>query len=156
MRNTATKPKSKPQADDKTVAQLRAIFGLAKQRGLNSDTLHMLVEAETGKASIKELNFTDANKVIRGLGGREFKRAETPRRTTQYRRQRTGAEQIATKEQFTLIGRLASQRDWTPESMIKFCQRTIRTDRPKTTKQANVIIEALKSMNARDGLWAGR
>lgn len=153
MPNAATKAKP---ANEKTVNQVRAIFGLAKERGLNSETLHMLIEAETGKESIKDLTFSEANKAIQAMGGRTFEAQRAPRRTEQYRRQRTGSKQIATKEQFTLIGRLASQRNWTPESMVSFCQRTIRTDRPKTTKQANVIIEALKAMNTRDGLWVPR
>lgn len=142
----------------KSLPQLRAIFGLAKGRGLNLDSLHTLVEAETGQTSIAALSPEQANKVISALGGKPLKFAEskTPRRTTQYRRQRTGAKQIVTQEQLTLISRLAAQREWTSESMVKFCQRTIKTDRPKTTKQANVIIEALKAMNSRDGLWVPR
>lgn len=148
---------SKAEAQLKSLPQLRAIFGLAKKRGLSLESLHILVEAETGQTSLAELTAAQANKVITALGGQPLSsnKSRAPRRTEQYRRQRTGAKKIVTPEQLNLITRLAAQRNWTAASLAKFCNRMIRRDKPASTHQANTIIEALKSMNAREGLWAG-
>jgi len=132
--------------------QRAAIFGLAKTRGLNDEALHLLVEAETGKVSIKELSFADANKVIIGLGGKAFQRDSRPRRTRQHHHQQAGVPQIVSEEQLALLNSLALKRQWTATTLDNFCRKMIKTARPKTTKEANIVIEALKAMNKRDNL----
>lgn len=132
--------------------QRAAIFGLAKTRGLNDEMLHSLIEAEVEKTSIKELSFAEANKVIVALGGKSFLRGQSPRRTRQHHHKESGVTQIVTEEQLALINKLALKRNWTATSLDNFCRRMLKRPRPKTTIEANKIIEALKAMNSRDNL----
>ena len=148
------------QPRPKSNAQVRAIFGIAKERGLDNDALHDVVASvlsdgrrstvDGREASIAKLSYAEAEKVIQRLKGQSF----VPRRTLQWRRQKAGVKQLVTEAGLTKIAELASQRNWSTESLTKFCRRTIKRDRPATTKQANTIIEALKAMNERDDLWA--
>lgn len=173
-------------ARSKTTAQVRAIFGEARRRGLDNDTLHELVAdvlnstgsgsrgqtrnsrlgggdsgsfaanapAATATApravSIAALTYAQAEKVIERLKGRSF----VPRRTLQYRRRKAGIQELVQKSQLQLIAELASQRDWSAPALIDFCKRQCGHYPLRTTKDANSVIEALKSMNKRDSLWA--
>lgn len=145
-------------ARPKTTLQLRAIFGEARKCGLDNDALHELVASvlvSTGSgsdrvASIKELSYTEAERVIERLKGKSF----VPRRTLQYRRQKAGIKQVVQEGQLQKIAELASQRQWSPESLVKFCKRQCGHHPLRTTEDANKVIEALKSMNKRDDLWA--
>jgi len=135
----------------KTQAQVKAIWSLARGRKMTDDQLHDLVEGETGQRSIRALSRAQADKVIVALGGKAlFNRVA--RRTRQNYHQQDGIKQVASKEQLSLLRDLAKRRQWSDESLTKFCRRMIRRDRPATTIQANKIIEALKSMNRRDNL----
>lgn len=136
----------------KTTAQVRAIWSLTWHKALTDEQLHLLVEAETGNPSIRALSREDADKVIVALGGKAFNTKRKTRRTRQDHHQQNDTKQIAAGSQLDLMQSLASRRGWTEDSLKKFCQRMIKRDHPATTKQANTIIEALKSMNRRDGL----
>jgi len=134
----------------KTVAQVRAIYGVAKSKGIDSDTLHELVCGLTRKSSIAALTYTEAERVIQRLKGRSF----VPLRTLQYRRQKAGVKQLVQQTQLDLIAQLAAQRQWTNYSLTAFCLKVCKRSRPLTTDEANKVIEGLKVMNRRDGLWA--
>ena len=51
----------------RTSAQLRRIYGLAKERGLDDEMLHSYVFSLTGKESLKNLTVTEAIRVIDAL-----------------------------------------------------------------------------------------
>jgi hypothetical protein len=129
----------------KTAGQVRAIFALAKERGLDHDALR-----ELAGGSVRELSYTEAQRVIQRLKGQSF----VPLRTLQYRRKKAGVKQMVQPSQLDLIANLASQRNWTNYSLTAFCMRQCKRARPLTTDEANKVIEALKDMNRRDGLWA--
>jgi hypothetical protein len=134
--------------------QLRAIFGLAKKRNLDSHELRDLAEAEFHKRSIGSLTFDQANKLIKLLGGTPLLPPQsTPLRTQQYHRRQAGVVQIVNGSQLDLIASLARRRGWTEESLAKFCKRLLKgKSKPITTVDANKVIEALKAMNIREGL----
>lgn len=135
----------------KTTQQVRAIYGEARRRGLDDDQLHDLVASVTMRTrSIKELTHAEAQKVIQRLKGNSF----VPLRTLQYRRQKAGIPVLVRPDQLTLIAELASQRDWSIETLAAFCKRQCKREVPRTTSDANKVIEALKAMNKREGLWA--
>lgn len=134
----------------KTNAQVRRIFGLARERGLDEQELRALVEEVTGQAHISRLNFTKADAVIVRLGGEPM----AARRTIQYRRAKAGVSQVVRPAQLQLIASLASQRHWSAETLQHFCRRQCGHFPLRTTKDANKVVEALKAMNRRDGLWA--
>lgn len=55
------------QARMKTPAQLRRIYGLARERGLDDEMLHSYVYQLTGRESLKELTMKEAARVIGAL-----------------------------------------------------------------------------------------
>jgi Protein of unknown function (DUF1018) len=135
----------------KNNAQVRAIHGEAKRRGLDGEQLHDLVESTTRRTrSIAALTHAEAQQVIQRLKGNGF----VPLRTLQYRRQKAGIPVLVRPDQLTLIAELASQRDWSIETLAAFCKRQCKREVPRTTTDANKVIEALKAMNKREGLWA--
>ncbi len=137
-------------ATPKTLAQVQRIFGLARGRDLDEAALHDLVEEATGKTSIRLLNLTEADAVIVRLGGEPL----AARRTVQHRRAKAGVNQIVSQAQLQLIADLASQRRWTADTLREFCLKLCKHFPLRTTADANKVIEALKSMNKREGLWA--
>lgn len=135
----------------KSTAQLRAIFGEARRCGLDDETLREVVADVTkGSISLSSLTFAQAEAVIQRLKGKSF----VPLRTLQHRRQQAGVKQVVQEGQLKLIAELASQRNWQPEALISFCKRQCGHHPLRTTEDANKVIEALKSMNKREGLWA--
>lgn len=100
--------------------------------------------------SIAKLSYAEAEMVIQRLKGNSF----VPLRTLQHRRQRAGVKQIVTHDQEVKIAALASQRNWSVETLINFCKRQCGHYPLRTTVDANKVIEALKAMNERDDLWA--
>jgi hypothetical protein len=162
----------------KTTGQVRAIFGEARRCGLDNEALHevvasVLLATQRGSGptvregvtvadgaladtratapSIAALTYAQAERVIQRLKGRQF----VPRRTLQYRRKKQGVQQIVSLDQVLLIAALATQRKWSAGSLVKFCKRQCGHHPLRTTADANKVIEALKDMNRRDGLWWG-
>lgn len=153
--------KPKPLTD----SQRRAVFGLVKRSGLDDDTLRAAVEAVTGRTvdfqhtGVSDLSFEEGNALIVKLGGVPFASRELHRQRAKAEIKRAvrkgGNPDI--KSQLDLIAELASQREQMrgkPEALKAFCVRCIKKDAPTTTTEATVIIEALKAMNRREGLWA--
>lgn len=143
---------SAASSQPKSSGQLRAIFAEARKHGLDHEALREMAESITRRTrQLRELTHAEAESLLRQLRGRDF----VSLRTIQYRRQQGGIEQVVRPGQIKLIAKLASQRAWSSEALLKFCQRQCGFSRPRTTAQANKIIEALKSMNKRDSLWSG-
>lgn len=142
----------------KTHDQVKRMFGLAAgpahRTGQNPKTLledlaHEVSNGEVERISL--LTFNQANAIIRRLGGDAVAaQPATPRRTINYHRKKNGVVQIATAEQITLLTRLAAGRGITDAGLKNLCMRMIKRPAPRTTIEANKIIEALKAMNARD------
>jgi hypothetical protein len=151
--------KVKPVRHDITAAQRKSIFGLMKARGVRTEEVALHVQAiagqtvEEGKTGISLLTFRDANELIVKLGG--VPHASKSRRTVQRLKKMAGIETVPSERQLKFIADLASQRGWSAEGLRGFIRRQTGHDTPQTTKQANAVAEALKSMNRRDGLWAG-
>ena len=63
-----------------TKRQLKLIWVLAKQLGMDSDTLHELALGITGKDSIKILSLTEGKEIIEALtrAGAKIKKRECP------------------------------------------------------------------------------
>ena len=146
------------KARPKSTGQVKTIFASAKQAGIDEDGIRDIVAditmqtrgAQKCTRHISALSHAEAEKVIQRIKGRSF----VPLRTLQYRRQRAGVEQIITADQEKKIAELASQRHWSAETLINFFKRQCGHYPLRTTIDANKVIEALKSMNERNGLWA--
>jgi hypothetical protein len=139
-----------------TAEQRKRIFGLARALGMKSDAVAALTRSITGlgvddgRTGVSKLNWRQANECIVRLGGTPHARQEISRRTEQRRRQKTGVPALASAAQLTLIASLAQRRGITPDGLRRLCQRQLKgKERPTTSREANALIEALKSMNAR-------
>jgi len=138
-------------ARPKSANQVRAIFAEGRRRGLDHEALGDMAESVTRRTRhLSELTHTEAEALLRKLKGQGF----VPLRTLQYRRRKQGIEQLVQQSQLDLIAALASQREWSAETLLKFCKRQCGHTTPRTTRQANKVIEGLKAMNLRSGLWA--
>lgn len=134
----------------KSTNQVRAIFAEGRKRGLDHDQLRDVVESETRRTrSIAELTHREAEAVLRKLKGNGF----VSLRTIQYHRKKQGVQQVVQQEQLDLIAALASQRHWPAETLLNFCKRQCGHTKPRTTSEANKVIEGLKAMNRREELW---
>lgn len=148
IRTFCSTPKTR---GNKTVSQVRAIFGLAKTRGLNDDELRAVVEEQTGSRSISGLSRYDAEKVINRLNGTA---PEPARRTVQHRRRQAGVPQIASPAHLDLMRSLARRRNMSDEGLEQLSRRQCGHYPPRTTSETNSVVEALKAMNKREGVWA--
>lgn len=140
----------------KTAGQNRAIFGAATAAGLDIDLVRDIVESITSETrkepsrSISGLSYAEAERVIARVKGKSF----VPTRTLQDRRRKAGVKQLVQQSQLDLIAELASQRHWPALTLGHFCFKVCKRAKPLTTGEANKVIEALKAMNKREGLWA--
>ncbi len=131
---------------------LRTVFGIAKspELQLNDDELHWLVQAHTGKDSLKELNRRELQTVVRVLGGMRDSAKKA-------RRGDTGNAETAAQRR--KIYKLAQELGWDKPARINgMCRRMFRVDRMEwlSYKQCSDLIEALKSMVRRKEEEYGR
>jgi len=139
------KTKGGMNARTKTPGQLRTIFAVGKERGLDHDELR-----EMAGGSLRKLSYSDAERLIQRLKGQSF----VPLRTLQHRRAKAGVKVMVQQSQIDLIVQLAAQRNWSRYTLSAFSLKVCKRERPLTTDEANKVIEALKAMNRREGLWA--
>lgn len=131
-------------------ASLRTIWAIAKSEELKmtDDDLHALVFRETKKDSMKKLTQGEINTITRVLQNMKDGAKKNTKRTDVGGDPRT--EKLRHKI-YALCGELGWNND---NSRINgFCKRMFKIDRVEwlTMTQCNILIEALKSMVARDG-----
>lgn len=120
-----------------TTSQMRKIYVTAKERGMDSDLLHIHIQMLTGKESLKQLTISEAVKVIDSLEGK------------------AASERKMTDKQFWYIQTLMRELGWTDEEgkpdfkrLDGFCSKYYRIDHYKwlTPSVASKVIEGLKNM----------
>lgn len=119
-----------------TAAQIRMIWGSAKEAGMDSDELHALVAGLTGVDSIRHLNVQQAIRVIDRLSALAGRKKDVPDRAT-------------LKQQYKILA-LAREMGWDndPARLRGFLEKRagVSDVRFLTLKGANHVIEALKAM----------
>lgn len=122
-----------------TPAQIRKIYAVCRERGVDSDLLHEHIAALTGRESIRAMTVMEAVRVIDSLSGRN--RAQMP--------------DGATARQRHYIDGLMRTLGWVdgdgnPETgrLDGMCRKYCNLDSHKwmTKRNASDIIEALKNM----------
>ena len=117
--------------------QMRCIYALARSGGLDHDSLHAIVEAETGAASIKDLTKWDAKRVIESI------------------KRLTGQETVSppgriTRDQIRMIYGLASSLGWgeDPSRLRGWLEKKYGVSHPNFLLEgpAKNCIEAMKAM----------
>lgn len=117
-----------------TPAQMRMLWGLARQMDIDADTLHARARAVSGKESLKELTASEAARLTDALMGRP---KESP-----YRAART---------QIGMIRGLNEKLGWDdPLRLRGWLKSRWGTEMPEwlTSYQARECIEAMKAMLA--------
>lgn len=124
---------------------LRAVWGLAKSPELKmtDEELHLFVQANTGKDSLKKLTDREIKAVTALLGNLK----ESSRR--EERRQEHKQGNTATEHQRKKVYYLAAVLGWNkPERINGFCKRMFKVDRVEWLdyQQCSKLIEILKKM----------
>ena len=118
---------------------MRKIYATAREHGLDNDLLHIHVQTVTGKDSLKELNITEAVKLIDSLEGKK-----TP-----------PDRMKMTEKQFRYINMLMKDLGWLDEDgkrdykrLNGFCSKRYGIDHYRwlTSSKASKVIEGLKNM----------
>ena len=128
--------------------QIKLIWVLARQLGMESDELHDVVSAVTGKNSIRILSVADATDVIEVLvraGGRIRKKRKIAPILP------SNVVEIVTRKQSRLIKHLERRLGWqdNPQRLKGFTKRIIKREGVRTKQEAIKVIEGLKSMARR-------
>lgn len=140
---------SKPQP--KQQFQIRRMFGLAKDKALAAGMETKEYLESIAKKQLSTLTFDEANDVIVTLGGAAMTR-KFSRRTVNYHRQVAGVKAVETEAHLDFMQELAKLRGMSDEGLEKMGTRMLKHWPPRTTEEGNKVIEALKSMNKRDGI----
>ena len=127
---------------------IRMIWGLAKSPdlSLSDEELHLLVQAHTGKYSIKELSRRERGTVISALLNMKDS-ASGKKRETKVKRGNVG-----TNNQRKKIYKLCEELGWDKPSRVNgLCMKMFQTSSVEwlNYQQCSKLIEALKSMVTR-------
>lgn len=136
----------------RTKGQNKLMFSVAAQVGVSHDDLReWTFEITNGRTEhTSELYYAQAVEIINRLQALANPH-QTPRRTTNYRRAKTGVINIDVAAQAKLLNELWFEYPTrTASGLESLCLRTIKIEKPRTTKEFNPIIEAVKSMNNRE------
>lgn len=131
-----------------TTKQNKLIWVLAGKIGLDDEGLHELVKGATGKDSIKGLSQTETAAVIEALqkaGARGKKRRQAADRLP------ANVVEVVTPKQRGMIGLLERQMGWDdkPERLKGLSRRIIKRDAPRTKREAQKIIQALRNFHTK-------
>lgn len=141
----------------RTKAQNSMIFAIAAKIGVTHDDLREwtfeITKERTDHTS--ELYFNEAVRIIDRLQG--YANADnTPRRTVNYRRAKAGVVSIDTAKQAKLLNELWFKYPHRTQcDLDSICVRVTKLEKPRTTKDFNKVIEAVKAMNKRETTFGG-
>lgn len=136
----------------RTLKQNRIIHALLNKYGCSTDDkAEMVYDITQGRTeSTKEMYESEADVMIRRLGGSTQPVSRKSRRTVNYQRQKMGVAQLITKKQEDYLRDLVKKRNISEPGLRSLCEKIIKKSFPRTTKDGNKVIEALKSMIRRD------
>ena len=132
-----------------TSAGIKKLWGIAKspELRLSDEDLHLVVQAHTGKDSIKELNSRELNLCIRVLLNMKD---SVKSKTETNKRRRTGNP--ATENQRKKVYKLTQELGWEKAARVNgLCMKMFKVSSVEwiNYQQCSKLIEALKSMVAR-------
>ncbi len=128
-----------------TEKQIKLIWVLAKQLGVDGQALHELIHGAYGKTSLKSLDKIEAKTIIDRfiLAGGKVKKKSAPRRNLP-----PNVVEMVTRKQLRFIETLEKELGWqdNPERLRGFVKRTIKAETVRTKKEGIKVIQGLKSM----------
>lgn len=119
--------------------RVRKIYALARERGIDNDTLHAHIYALTKKDSVKKLNLSEISKVIESLSG------ETGGRMTY--KQKSYIFKLA-----KALGWVNEEKEVNVETLRGFVKNQVGvpTEEWLTKKQASIVIDGMKAIKKKD------
>lgn len=128
-----------------TEKQIKLMWVLAKQLGVDSQALHELIHGVYGKTSLKSLAQHEARTIIDRFvqAGGKVKKKSAPRKSFP-----PNVVEMVTRKQVKFIDLLEKALGWqdNPERLRGFVKRTIKTKVVRTKKEGIKVIQGLKSM----------
>ncbi len=112
-----------------SAAQLRKIYALAREKGVDNDNLHSLLYSICKKEHLSEITITEAIKLIDSLEGNKNPYRVTPK-------------------QLHFIQELAKDFGWDEKRLAGFVKKVGGVDNINwlTKKQASAVIEGMKKL----------
>ena len=128
-----------------TGKQIKLLWVLARQIGMDSDCLHEIIFWITGKESMKDLSVLEAKEVIDSLvqdGAKVKKKRSLPRYLP------PNVVEMVTPKQVQFITYLEKKLGWqdNPERLKGFLRRIIKRESVRTKQEAIKVIQGLKNM----------
>jgi hypothetical protein len=127
------------------VKQIKLIWVLARQLGLDPGQVHDLIFQNTAKKSIKELSDLEIKQLIEHFIrlGAQVKKRRQPSRNLPF-----NVVEIVSQKQIRLVDVLVDQLGWQddPGRLKGFFRKVIRRDRIITKQDGIKVIEGLKSI----------
>lgn len=127
-----------------TNAQKQMLHVAARQLKLSRENYEAILSAQAGVSSSTDLDNKGFDKVMRRLEDLGFVNTVRPKRREHH------ADYMATPAQLEMISGMYIELGWTDRArQIGFNKRQCRKPWPQTRRDANKVIEGLKSMIAR-------
>ena len=128
-----------------TGKQIKLLWVLARQIGMDSDCLHEIIFWITGKESMKDLSVLEAKEVIDSLvqdGAKVKKKRSLPRYLP------PNVVEMVTPKQVQFITYLEKKLGWqdNPERLKGFLKRIIKREGVRTKQEGIKVIQGLKNM----------
>ena len=145
MRMGTIREREDSMAGNTSQPSIKRVWGIAKspELKLTDEELHLLVQAHTGKDSIKALNKRELQTVIRVLGNMKDSAKKSERGRNRY----SGSE--VTENQRKKIYKLTQELGWDKPARVNgMCQKMFGVSAVEwlNYQQCSKLIEALKSM----------
>ncbi len=145
MRMGTIREREDSMAGNTSQPSIKRVWGIAKspELKLTDEELHLLVQAHTGKDSIKALNKRELQTVIRVLGNMKDSAKKSERGRNRY----SGSE--VTENQRKKISKLTQELGWDKPARVNgMCQKMFGVSAVEwlNYQQCSKLIEALKSM----------
>ena len=126
-----------------TNRQIVAIHAACSARGIRGDAYRRLLKDRFDVGSSTDLTVDQASDLLDSMG--IPRPAPKPRRRR--RRLPHGVDRLITQPQRALIAKLLEQLGVSDDDAFElWCQRTCGASRPRTTREANLVVEGLKAM----------
>jgi Protein of unknown function (DUF1018) len=131
--------------------QIKMLWALARQLGLNDEGFHEMIKGLTGKDSIKDLMLDDVHAVVDKFAqaGVKVKKGRKPARDLP-----ENVFEIITPEQTNFIRYLEEKLGWqdNPKRLMGFSKKIIGKGKPGTKEEGIKIILALKQMVVKESV----
>jgi hypothetical protein len=140
---------------------LRRIFGVARERGITNEEIHEAIWMGFSKKSLKELTPKEIETLVAGMkkgravdpmGGAARRSAMASHGRRQPQAGAPNAEYLVRPAELRMLHQVAAARGWSAETLAAFCQRQIQVDTPRTMRELNKVLWAIKAMNRREGI----